>query len=214
MIQPRSSPRSEIGACVGSTAPRSGHQSGPNNEGLRQAAGELIAYLGHDDLWLPHHLASAVRTIDAGADLAYSIIAGITPEGRVGTYMATKPTQRMPPTGVVHRKRLTQELGGWRDYRELHVDPELDLWRRAHAAGFTFSVRTAPHGREILRGISARRLSNTPMPRAGGVVEAHPVGARSRGGIVGRSGRRLHPQPARRESLPARIAPSQSLVVA
>jgi len=135
---------SEVVAAIGDrrmrwiSVPRSGHQSGPNNEGLRQAAGELIAYLGHDDLWLPHHLASAVRTIDAGADLAYSIIAGISPEGRVQTYVATKPTQWMPPTGVVHRKRLTQELGGWRDYRELHLDPELDLWRRAHAAGFIF----------------------------------------------------------------------------
>src|SRR3954469_5228985 len=40
------------------------HQSGPNNEGLRQARGMLIAYLGHDDLWLPHHLEAHIKAIE------------------------------------------------------------------------------------------------------------------------------------------------------
>src|SRR6185436_5194467 len=51
-----------------------GHQSGPNNEGLRQARGEIVAYLGHDDLWLPHHLASIVSTFDrSNTDFAYAL---------------------------------------------------------------------------------------------------------------------------------------------
>ena len=43
-----------------------GHQSAPNNEGVRQSRGSIIAYLGHDDLWLPHHLEMIVTAIDWG----------------------------------------------------------------------------------------------------------------------------------------------------
>lgn len=45
----------------------------------------------------------------------------------------------MPPSGVVHRRRLTDELGEWRHHRELTCDPEADLWRRVHEAGYRFS---------------------------------------------------------------------------
>jgi glycosyltransferase involved in cell wall biosynthesis len=53
----------------------SGYQSEPNNEGLRRARGTYIAYLNHDDIWLPRHLETLVREIrEKNADLAFSIL--------------------------------------------------------------------------------------------------------------------------------------------
>jgi glycosyltransferase involved in cell wall biosynthesis len=117
------------------------HQSGPNNAGLARAQGEYIAYLGHDDIWLSHHLEAMIERLDReNADLAYALIANVEPDGHVW------PTVPKPlagsfssPVGIVHRKRVTDQLGGWRHYRNVKAPPDVDLWRRARAAGFRFT---------------------------------------------------------------------------
>ncbi len=116
-----------------------GHQSGPNNEGLRQARGEIIAYHGHDDLWLPHHLAVMVDSLHTtGADLAHSLCFMVPAEGEAGWLLI--PQRELgtyaPPLCVVHRKSLTDRMGGWQLYRELGTTPpDVELWRRAAASG-------------------------------------------------------------------------------
>jgi hypothetical protein len=122
-----------------------GHQSGPNNEGLRQARGEIIAYLGHDDLWLSHHLAAHVEALDVTAsDVAYSLCMIVAPSQTVPWPLIPRPGHGAfaPPSCMTHRRRVTEDLGGWRDYRTLDeardVSPEVELWRRAAAAGRKF----------------------------------------------------------------------------
>lgn len=118
----------------------SGHQSGPNNEGLRQGNGELVAYLGHDDLWLPRHLELAVANVDGGADLSYGLTETVWHDGRPPTVspeeLDYEPGMWIPPTGVVHRREMALKLGGWTHWCDVKgMDSESDLWLRIHAAG-------------------------------------------------------------------------------
>ncbi|MEK6374894.1 MAG: glycosyltransferase family A protein [Acidobacteriota bacterium] len=117
-----------------------GSQWGPNNDGLTLARGEYVAFLGHDDLWLPWHLKTLVPLLDAGADLAHPIAAWLTPEGVVGVFGAppkgeSYATTFVPPSGWVARKHVLQVVGGFRDHQDLTVPTDLDLQRRLFRAG-------------------------------------------------------------------------------
>ena len=112
-----------------------GHQSGPNNEGLRRASGSVVAYLGHDDLWLPSHLELLVAAIDAGAHFAHTTRLMVSPDApprlkpRPG--WAYTPGDGIPPTSVMHGRDLALSVGGWRGARDTGaLDPDSELWQR------------------------------------------------------------------------------------
>jgi len=41
---------------------------------------------------------------------------------------------------MMHRRRVTEEMGGWCHYRKLlRTTPDVELWRRAQKAGYAFT---------------------------------------------------------------------------
>jgi glycosyltransferase involved in cell wall biosynthesis len=129
----------------------SGNQSAPNNAGLALARGELVAYLGHDDVWHPTHLEGLVATmLRTGADVVYSQGVMIGPPGshlRVLTGVSAsgeyEPGQGIPPSSLMHRRRMVADIGGWRDYRTIQLPPDVEFVLRAHQAGKRFAASPA-----------------------------------------------------------------------
>ncbi|MDX6608972.1 MAG: hypothetical protein QOF85_897 [Solirubrobacterales bacterium] len=127
----------------------SGSQSLPNNDGVAMARGELIAYLGHDDLWTPDHLARlVVAQRRADADVCFSLSEVIGPPGSaMRNISGFKPGGyhggHLPPSSVLHRRSLVSRIGEWRDYREIELPPDTEFLERALGAGASFACSWA-----------------------------------------------------------------------
>jgi hypothetical protein len=122
-----------------------GSQWGPNNDGLARARGEYVAFLGHDDLWLPWHLKILVPLLDTGADLAHPLGALLAPEGVRGVFAApprgeSYATTFVPPSGWVVRRSLLDALGGFRDHASISRGTDHDLLRRIARGGYRMAA--------------------------------------------------------------------------
>ena len=111
----------------------SGNQSAPNNAGLQLARGKYVAYHGHDDIWHPTHLENLVRAIEANeADVAYAgaVMIGPAESGvRIATGLADaySPDLFFPPSSVMHRRDVVEQVGEWRDYRTITQPPDKEF---------------------------------------------------------------------------------------
>ncbi len=121
-----------------------GSQSMPNNKGLEAARAPHIAYLGHDDIWHPEHLEVLLGNIQ-DHDLAYTLAAMIGPPPQnirglsglspSGTY---EYNQFVPPSSVLHKRDLTGDIGEWKDYRTIQMQPDVEFLTRALEFGKRF----------------------------------------------------------------------------
>lgn len=108
-----------------SLSTNSGSQSMPNNLGIEQAKGKYIAYLGHDDIWLPNHLSNLVAAMEKGnLEIATTRCFSIGPPGSNVIYLSPPDLVRdqkihTPPSALCHVRHLVKESGRWTDYKKL-----------------------------------------------------------------------------------------------
>ena len=120
-----------------------GSQWAPNNRGLELARGRYVAYLGHDDLWHPDHLAVLVAAIERdGADLVFALTEEVGPPSRPTRGIlglcpggAYEWSLWAPPSSWLHRQEVIGRIGPWRDYRTIVLPTDVEFLTRAYEAG-------------------------------------------------------------------------------
>jgi glycosyltransferase involved in cell wall biosynthesis len=131
----------------------SGYQSKPNNEGIRRSKGEYIAYLNHDDIWLPNHLEDTVNHIrKTQADIVFSVIQWVYSFTNSRPDIPLLPELPIPPeaTAVVHKKSIVNKIGYWKNINETYSYPRVDFFRQAQFAGLKFEIVPSLTGLKFL----------------------------------------------------------------
>lgn len=125
-------------------APNFGYAN--RNIALRLARGANIAFMPHDDLWLPDHLELLKAVMEErGVELAYSRPLWVVPDGMIapGTFnlehaptlksFLAKEQNRLPAGCVVHRRECFLKYGYWDD--ALPNCGDWDMWTRIIEGG-------------------------------------------------------------------------------
>jgi GT2 family glycosyltransferase len=164
---------------------RQGEQSQPNSVGVSLATSDLVAFLNHDDLWLPDHLERTCSLLqDPSIDFcatstAFTWESSSRPDGSLVPLFADRTPERRqlpdaywasrvlfePVSSWVITRDLAQRVGPWRRAVDTYRLPLVDWVLRAWRAGARFrhdSTVTVLKVNHHYRGGAARLYEADP----------------------------------------------------
>jgi glycosyltransferase involved in cell wall biosynthesis len=136
---------------------RFGEQSGPNSIGIALAKTKYIAFLNHDDIWLPDHLKIGIDTLEnqdynffiggtansafiekVNNELVIHVDQINTNERKPSDFFKQKVLSYEPASSWIFNKEITNKIGDWHYYDELYRVPIEDFILRAWRSGAKF----------------------------------------------------------------------------
>lgn len=119
----------------------SGSQSLPNNAGITHSTGKYVAYLGHDDIWLPNHLSVLIKVMERRSLEVATTRCFMLGPPESGVFLASRPNLIRdeiiygPPSALCHVREIVQRSGPWIDYHDLpsHYAPDSEFIDRISA---------------------------------------------------------------------------------
>ena len=127
-------------------APHFGYAN--RNTALKMCQGNFIAFMAHDDIWLPDHLSILGEVLkEPDIDLVYSRPTWVTPEGMVFPLPFNLEEEQclsefldikvnfIPASNVVHKRECFSGVGYWNESLQRYGD--WDMWARI--------IKSKPH---------------------------------------------------------------------